>query len=130
MPPKALSNWREADLLVLVLDGRMEQEDDAPPTPDKDVHTSQAPAPSTSLRPETPKTFPKPQHAATTLSYSQSITNFYSTPGLSRTPIYGHPTLKTSNSFRMTPSFPSYHSSIGSGKMIASSMVHSGVTYA
>ncbi|PBK66086.1 hypothetical protein ARMSODRAFT_368788 [Armillaria solidipes] len=122
---------------------RKEQEDDAPPpTPDKDVHTSQAPAPSTSRRPETPKTSrsrstrreesQSRSRSTTTLSYSQSISNFYSAPGPSRTPIYGHPTLKTSNSFRATPPFSSYHSSIGSGKgkMIASSMVHSGVTYA
>ncbi|PBK89578.1 hypothetical protein ARMGADRAFT_1167357 [Armillaria gallica] len=122
---------------------RKEQEDDTPPpTPDKDVHTSQAPAPSTSRRPETPKT-PRSRSTrreesqsrsrpTTTLSYSQSISNFYSAPGTSRPPIYGHPTLKTSNSFRATPPFSSYHSSIGSGKgkMIASSMVHSGVTYA
>ncbi|KAK0443118.1 uncharacterized protein EV420DRAFT_1066962 [Desarmillaria tabescens] len=98
---------------------RKEGEDNAPPTPEKDDYTSQAPAPSTSRRPETPKTSrsrstrreesqsrPRP-----TLSYSQSITNFYSAPpGPSRTPIYGHSNLKTSNSFRATP-LSSYHSS-------------------
>ncbi len=142
MPSKGLSNWR-GGRSSRSRPRRKEQEDDTPPpTPDKDVHTSQAPAPSTSRRPETPKT-PRSRSTrreesqsrsrpTTTLSYSQSISNFYSAPGTSRTPIYGHPTLKTSNSFRATPPFSSYHSSIGSGKgkMIASSMVHSGVTYA
>ncbi|KAG7440765.1 uncharacterized protein BT62DRAFT_572341 [Guyanagaster necrorhizus] len=123
---------------------RKEREDDAPATPDKAEHPPQAPAPSTSRSPETPNT-PRSRSTrrensqsrsrltpTTTLSYSQSITNFYSASGPSRSPIYGQPNLKTSSSFRATPAFSSYHSSIGSGKgkMIASSMTLPGVTYA